>query len=35
LRLEPSETFLQAFRRVGMEPFKSALYAAEREQDAA
>ncbi|MFN6924207.1 MAG: nitrite/sulfite reductase [Tabrizicola sp.] len=35
LRLEPSETFLQAFRRVGMEPFKAALYEAEREQDAA
>ena len=26
LRLEPSETFLQAYRRVGMEPFKAALY---------
>ncbi|WP_128516801.1 nitrite/sulfite reductase [Tabrizicola thermarum] len=35
LRLEPAETFLQAFRRVGMEPFKVALYEAEREQDAA
>ncbi len=35
LRLEPSETFLQAFRRVGMEPFKAALYETEREQDAA
>jgi sulfite reductase (NADPH) hemoprotein beta-component len=35
LRLEPSETFIQAFRRVGMEPFKAALYEAEREQDAA
>jgi sulfite reductase (NADPH) hemoprotein beta-component len=35
LRLEPSETFLQAFRRVGMEPFKTALYEAEGQQDAA
>ena len=35
LRLEPAETFLQAFKRVGMEPFKAALYEAEREQDAA
>jgi sulfite reductase (NADPH) hemoprotein beta-component len=35
LRLEPSETFLQAFRRVGMEPFKQALYEAEGEKDAA
>ncbi|MFN3576316.1 MAG: nitrite/sulfite reductase [Tabrizicola sp.] len=35
LRLEPSETFLQAYRRVGMEPFKLALYETEREQDAA
>jgi sulfite reductase (NADPH) hemoprotein beta-component len=35
LRLEPSETFLQAFRRVGMEPFKAALYEAEGERDAA
>ncbi|MFN3993693.1 MAG: nitrite/sulfite reductase [Tabrizicola flagellatus] len=35
LRLEPSETFLQAFRRVGMEPFKAALYDAEGERDAA
>ncbi|NGM46739.1 nitrite/sulfite reductase [Rhodobacter sp. SGA-6-6] len=26
LRLHPEETFLQAFRRVGMEPFKAALY---------
>ncbi len=26
LRLEPSETFLQAYRRVGIGPFKSALY---------
>lgn len=35
LRLEASETFLQAFRRVGMEPFKSALYDSESAQDAA
>ncbi len=35
LRLEPSETFLQAFRRVGMDPFKTALYAAEDAKDAA
>ncbi|WP_135446870.1 nitrite/sulfite reductase [Tabrizicola caldifontis] len=35
LRLEPSETFLQAFRRVGMEPFKAALYEAEGERNAA
>ncbi len=35
LRLEPSETFLQAYRRVGLEPFKVALYGAEGEQDAA
>jgi sulfite reductase (NADPH) hemoprotein beta-component len=35
LRLEPAETFLQAFRRVGMEPFKAALYDQDAEQDAA
>jgi sulfite reductase (NADPH) hemoprotein beta-component len=35
LRLEPSETFLQAFKRVGMEPFKAALYDTEDAQDAA
>ncbi len=35
LRLEPSETFLQAFKRVGMEPFKFALYEVEGEKDAA
>ncbi len=35
LRLEASETFLQAFRRVGMEPFKLALYEAEGAQNAA
>jgi sulfite reductase (NADPH) hemoprotein beta-component len=35
LRTEPSETFLQAFRRVGMDPFKVALYDTELAQDAA
>jgi sulfite reductase (NADPH) hemoprotein beta-component len=35
LRTEPSETFLQAFKRVGMEPFKAALYDTEAAQDAA
>jgi sulfite reductase (NADPH) hemoprotein beta-component len=35
LRTEPSETFLQAYRRVGLEPFKAALYGAEGEKDAA
>jgi sulfite reductase (NADPH) hemoprotein beta-component len=35
LRIEPSETFLQAFKRVGMEPFKQALYDTEDAQDAA
>ena len=35
LRQEPSETFLHAFKRVGLEPFKLALYASEGAQDAA
>jgi sulfite reductase (NADPH) hemoprotein beta-component len=35
LRLEASETFLMAFNRVGMDPFKAALYGAEGEKDAA
>ena len=35
LRLEPSETFLQAFKRVGMDPFKAALYETEGAQHAA
>ena len=35
LRLEPAETFLHAFKRVGMDPFKVALYATEGAQDAA
>ena len=34
LRESPEETFLEAFRRVGMEPFKAALYA-EADRDAA
>ena len=34
LRLSVEETFLQAFRRVGMEPFKAALYG-EAARDAA
>ncbi|MGB4829386.1 MAG: nitrite/sulfite reductase [Paracoccaceae bacterium] len=34
LRLSVDETFLQAFRRVGMEPFKAALYG-EAARDAA
>ena len=35
LRTEPSETFLQAYKRVGMEPFKAALYDTGDAQDAA
>jgi sulfite reductase (NADPH) hemoprotein beta-component len=35
LRKEPSETFLMVFRRVGLEPFKAALYDVEGEKDAA
>ncbi|WP_309666285.1 nitrite/sulfite reductase [Tabrizicola sp.] len=35
LRTEPTETFLQAYRRVGLTPFKLALYGAEGAQDAA
>jgi sulfite reductase (NADPH) hemoprotein beta-component len=34
LRLSVEETFLQAFKRVGMEPFKAALYS-EADRDAA
>jgi sulfite reductase (NADPH) hemoprotein beta-component len=26
LRLSPQETFLEAYRRVGQQPFKTALY---------
>ena len=35
LRLEPGETFLQAYRRVGPDPFKAALYGQEARSDAA
>ena len=35
LRQSPAETFLDAFRRVGMDPFKAALYDEEGEKDAA
>ncbi len=35
LRQDAGETFLQAYRRVGLEPFKVALYGAEGEKDAA
>lgn len=35
LRLEPGETFLQAYRRLGVEPFKAALYPQEARSDAA
>ena len=35
LRLEPGETFLAAYRRLGADPFKTALYPAEERSDAA
>ena len=35
LRQSPAETFLDAYRRVGMDPFKRALYGDEGHQDAA
>ena len=35
LRLHAEETFLDAYRRVGMDPFKRALYGDEGHQDAA
>jgi len=35
LREGPEETFLQAYRRVGLPPFKAALYPAEGTRDAA
>ncbi len=35
LRQEPGETFLQAYRRVGLDPFKAALYDQEARSDAA
>ncbi|MFN4129705.1 MAG: nitrite/sulfite reductase, partial [Paracoccaceae bacterium] len=35
VREAPEESFLQTFRRLGMAPFKAALYAHESAQDAA
>ena len=35
LREAPDETFLDAYRRVGLAPFKTALYGSEGEKDAA
>jgi len=35
LREEPGETFLMAYRRLGMEPFKQALYGEGRQRHAA
>ena len=35
LRLEASETFLQTYRRLGLAPFKAALYPSEGARDAA
>jgi len=35
LRLEPGESFLAAYRRLGVEPFRAALYPAEARSDAA
>ncbi len=35
LREDPDETFLDAYRRVGLAPFKTALYGTEGEKDAA
>jgi sulfite reductase (NADPH) hemoprotein beta-component len=35
LRLEPGESFLAAYRRLGAEPFRAALYPAEARSDAA
>ncbi len=35
LRLEPGESFLAAYRRLGPEPFKAALYPSEARSDAA
>jgi sulfite reductase (NADPH) hemoprotein beta-component len=34
-RLEPGESFLAAYRRLGIEPFKAALYPEEARSDAA
>ena len=35
LRSEPAETFLQTVRRLGLDPFKAALYGSEGARDAA
>ena len=35
LRDSADETFIEAFRRLGMAPFKAALYPEERVKDAA
>ncbi len=35
LRLEPGEAFLATYRRLGVEPFKAALYPVEERSDAA
>jgi sulfite reductase (NADPH) hemoprotein beta-component len=35
LRTSPTETFLQAYKRVGLEPFRTALYDREAKADAA
>ena len=35
VRLHAEETFLEAYRRVGLAPFKAALYGAEGGRDAA
>ena len=35
LRLEPGEAFLATYRRLGVKPFKAALYPAEERSDAA
>jgi sulfite reductase (NADPH) hemoprotein beta-component len=35
LRSDASETFLMAYRRLGAQPFKDALYPKEDEADAA
>jgi sulfite reductase (NADPH) hemoprotein beta-component len=35
LRLEPGESFLAAYRRLGATPFKAALYPDEERSDAA
>ncbi len=35
IRSEPAETFLQTYRRLGIAPFKAALYGAEGAKDAA